>query len=592
MKFRNLKIDDHFLVTDYVANGSFASLKENVTYLDNPGYAILLRLTDFTKNWNDNYVYVSKDSYDFLKKSSVVPGDLIISNVGEPGQAFIAPDLGMPMTLGPNTILVRPKTEEVNNEYFSYLIKSPLGQRVIQKICSATTLKKFNKTSFRALELPFPNLTDQIKIALLLENVETLIKKREENMRLLDEVLNSSFLESFGDKLTSNLIQLDKVCTKITDGTHDTPKRLKNGVKFITGKHIRPFVIDYENSDYVDQNDHEEIYRRCNPTYGDILYTNIGANIGTAAMNSVSYEFSMKNVALLKPKFNVIKSRYLEHVLNNEYIKKRIIQKTAGGGAQSFISLKGIRNIEIPLPDFSKQEKFADLVESAEKIRPNLKKSLRELENLFDSISQRAFKGELDLENLSIDHIIPQSKGGSDDFENLDVLTKEDNIRKADKIPEEWEAYKKAHREHEEPQELSPVEYFAWQDENERDWMTLSIEELADWIRKDFDGFHFTSEILINYLLQERNVKLPKGQPLYYSSEEIKKKGLKLDRQKDLKVLLFEWLGENAAFLELEQVFYDQEKENFQLELRKQDYEFLQSNGIRDRSGVYLKVKA
>lgn len=55
MSFQKIKISDFCLVTDYVANGSFKSLKNNVEYLNDNGYAILVRFTDFTKNWNNNY---------------------------------------------------------------------------------------------------------------------------------------------------------------------------------------------------------------------------------------------------------------------------------------------------------------------------------------------------------------------------------------------------------------------------------------------------------------------------------------------------------------------------------------------------------
>ena len=64
--WKKVKIGETCLVTDYVANGSFKSLRENVHYIDDDGYAILVRLTDFTKGWNGNYKFISKNSYQFL----------------------------------------------------------------------------------------------------------------------------------------------------------------------------------------------------------------------------------------------------------------------------------------------------------------------------------------------------------------------------------------------------------------------------------------------------------------------------------------------------------------------------------------------
>jgi len=190
-------------------------------------------------------------------------------------------------------------------------------------------------------------------------------------------------------------IRIDEVCSKITDGTHDTPQRISEGVKFITGKHIRPYFIDYDNSDYVTPEIHEEIYRRCNPERGDVLYTNIGVNLGTAALNTVDYEFSMKNVALLKPNLEAINGRFLEFYLNNSRVKSKILGRGSIGGAQSFLSLKEIRKIPVLVPPLNFQNQFDNLIKPIQEQKVLLLKSVLLSSDLFNSLLQRAFKGEL-----------------------------------------------------------------------------------------------------------------------------------------------------------------------------------------------------
>ncbi|OEF42915.1 restriction endonuclease subunit S [Vibrio cyclitrophicus 1F289] len=157
------KTDSICDITDYVANGSFAALKEHVTYLDTLDYAVLVRFTDFTKGWNGNYKYVTKDAYDFLYKSSVNPGDIVIANVGAPGKSFIVPNLGMPMTLGPNSILLKSGSHLLNN-FLKYFFQSQWFDRLISEITTGTAQKKFNKTGFRALFFPFPPEKEQERI--------------------------------------------------------------------------------------------------------------------------------------------------------------------------------------------------------------------------------------------------------------------------------------------------------------------------------------------------------------------------------------------------------------------------------------------
>ena len=150
-------------VTDYVANGSFATLKEHVNYLDSPDYAILVRFTDYTKGWNGNYKYVTKEAYEFLDKSSVEPGDIVIANVGDPGKSFVVPNLGMPMTLGPNSILLKTTSKPLN-KFLRYFFQSQWFGRLIEEITTGTAQKKFNKTGFRALHFPFPPEKEQQRI--------------------------------------------------------------------------------------------------------------------------------------------------------------------------------------------------------------------------------------------------------------------------------------------------------------------------------------------------------------------------------------------------------------------------------------------
>lgn len=105
------------VVTDYVANGSFASLKANVTLYQEPNYAYFIRNTDLKSGTFE--VFVDEHSYNFLSKSTLYGGEIIISNVGDVGSVFLCPKLDKPMTLGNNIIMLRPEQE--NLRYYLYI---------------------------------------------------------------------------------------------------------------------------------------------------------------------------------------------------------------------------------------------------------------------------------------------------------------------------------------------------------------------------------------------------------------------------------------------------------------------------------------
>lgn len=148
-------VGDVVTVTDYVANGSFAALKENVTLLDVPSYALYVRTTDYNSGFSGGYRYVDKSAYDFLSKSSLDGSEVIISNVGDVGTVFRPPKwLGLPMTLGSNAIALK-KSEMSTYLYFHF--SGSLGQHDIKSIVTGSAQLKFNKTNFRALRLLMPN---------------------------------------------------------------------------------------------------------------------------------------------------------------------------------------------------------------------------------------------------------------------------------------------------------------------------------------------------------------------------------------------------------------------------------------------------
>jgi len=144
-------------VTDYVANGSFASLKENVTLSDDPEYALYIRTTDYKNDFSlAKAKYVNKQSYDFLKKSILEGYEVIISNVGDTGTVFRPPVwLNQPMTLGSNAIAI--KNEDMSN-FLQYYFSSYFGQYQISSIVGGSAQPKFNKTDFRALAVYFGSL--------------------------------------------------------------------------------------------------------------------------------------------------------------------------------------------------------------------------------------------------------------------------------------------------------------------------------------------------------------------------------------------------------------------------------------------------
>ena len=157
-------------VTDFVASGSFSSLRENVKYYNSTNYAILVRTKDFQSEFKKDLVYTDKHGYEFLSNSNLFGGELIFSNVGSIGKVFVVPKLDKKMTLAPNSIMVRFKNEE-HQKWFYYLFLSNVGLDLLKSITSATAVGKFNKTDFKKLIIPLPPLNEQHRIVAKIEEL-------------------------------------------------------------------------------------------------------------------------------------------------------------------------------------------------------------------------------------------------------------------------------------------------------------------------------------------------------------------------------------------------------------------------------------
>lgn len=285
-----------------------------------------------------------------------------------------------------NAMALDNLSSKVNLRFLYHYLSSYNFKSVI----SGSAQPQITLQGLQKIELPLPPLPIQQQIADTLDKADALRQKDQELLDKYDELAQAVFYEMFGDPVTNEkgweITSMEIACKKVTDGTHDTPSRYKRGIPFITGKHIRAGIIDYENCDYVDEKVHEEIYKRCNPELGDVLYTNIGVNFGTAALNTMSYEFSMKNVALLKPNSSYLKGEFLEALLNNPKYKDKTLNSLGLGGAQQFLSLKQIRSMPILIPPLELQVKYSIFLSNLKSTTNCLNRAMHYSSELFNSL--------------------------------------------------------------------------------------------------------------------------------------------------------------------------------------------------------------
>ena len=178
--------------TDFVASGSFASLRENVKYYDEPEYAILVRTKDFQNGFTKGLVYTDRHGYEFLANSNLFGGELILPNIGASiGKVFIVPHLDIRMTLAPNSIMIKC-FKDTHKKWLQYLFLSPFGQEQLRIISSSTAQGKFNKTDLRALQIPIPPFDEQERIISEVEFLSHFVEMIEYGQDKLQETIKQA----------------------------------------------------------------------------------------------------------------------------------------------------------------------------------------------------------------------------------------------------------------------------------------------------------------------------------------------------------------------------------------------------------------
>jgi type I restriction enzyme S subunit len=135
---------------------------------------------------------------------------------------------------------------------------------------------------------------------------------------------------------------LAQICRLVTDGTHDTPRRVTTGFPLIKAKEIVGGRIDFETCDEISEEDHLEVISRSKPERGDTLFAHIGASLGEAAYVNTDRPFSIKNIALFKPDPAKINGRYLYYLVISPTFQG-LAKSARTGSAQPFLSLGILR---------------------------------------------------------------------------------------------------------------------------------------------------------------------------------------------------------------------------------------------------------
>lgn len=197
-------------------------------------------------------------------------------------------------------------------------------------------------------------------------------------------------------------VTLGSILNKLTDGTHKTPRYTSTGVKFVSVKDMSNGFLSLENTKFISEEEHKELFARCNPEKGDLILSKVGTT-GVPAIVDTTEPFSLfVSVALLKFDCECIDVEFLYYMLMSPLVQAQATENTRGVGNKNWV-LDAIASTMVVLPPLSEQKrivkKIKELLPYVDRYAASYEKleqfNAKFPEDMKKSILQYAIQGKL-----------------------------------------------------------------------------------------------------------------------------------------------------------------------------------------------------
>ena len=288
--------------------------------------------------------------------------------------------------------------DNLSKDYDLKFLYHYFGQRGFNDVISGSAQPQITRENLSKVEVPKINLATQQRIAAILDQADAIIQNNRAIVQKYDALTQSLILDMFGDPVKNEkgweIRKMEEISLKITDGTHQSPKFLKEGIPFLLVSNIVNNKINYKTNKFISEEDFETLNKRTPIEIGNILLTSVGSYGNPAIIESQMKFAFQRHIAFIKPNHSMINYHFLFHFLKSDLIKREIDKKVKGA-AQKTYNLVELKKLRIILPTITLQNQFAERVAVIEAQKQQAQLELAKSEELFQSLLQRAFKGEL-----------------------------------------------------------------------------------------------------------------------------------------------------------------------------------------------------
>lgn len=314
----------------------------------------------------DDLVFIDKNKISqdqYLKKGDV----LVCASSGSKnlvGKACLIKE-DLDMAFGAFCKVIR--TKKLEPRFLGHYFNSDVYRTTISNQAIGANINNIRKEHIDNLLIPIYTKDKQLEIVEKLDKISDMIKNQEEQIKKYDDLVKSQFSEMFDNK-NYNIVNLQNVCTKITDGSHNPPKGIDySEFPMLSSQNINQEIL-FNDVRYLTEDDFMKENKRTQVSQGDVLVTIVGT-IGRSVVVKNEKITLQRSVAVIKPNENM-NSYYINQFFKSDTAQKQFIRK-AHGASQKGVYLADLKTIQIPTPPIELQNQFADFVKHIDKLKLN-----------------------------------------------------------------------------------------------------------------------------------------------------------------------------------------------------------------------------
>ena len=347
-------------------------------------------LTEDTYIINESLRKITTEGVEKTGLKSFPKGTVILSSRAPIGKVAIA-GCEMYCNQGFKNLVC---SKQINNRFLYWYLKG--HKEYLNSLGRGATFKEISKAIVENIEICLPTLEKQEKYADILEQCNGIIQIKKGQLRKLDTLVKSRFVELFGDPVINSmgwkkaLIGDDCFVTKLAgfEYTQYINYEDSGDVVMVKAQNVKNGKLNRKELSFI-SNEVSDSLPRSQLAPGDVVMTYVGANIGDVAIIDNEYKYHLApNVAKIRPdseRYNSIYFMYMLMLLN------AYIVKNSADTAKAALGMERIRKLNVFVPPIELQNQFADFVASVDKSKSKIQKSLEETQLLFDSLMQKYF---------------------------------------------------------------------------------------------------------------------------------------------------------------------------------------------------------